>query len=103
MICHAVREDGDIVESIPHRYYWNYQIINWQRGIFAGLEIVIRFVQLSAMKNLLYALGHKADFILKNNTATKGRPLGFQIAVATIFTIDVVAFITFCIIKIVSQ
>jgi hypothetical protein len=55
------------------------------------------------MKNLLCTLRHKADFILQNNTATKGRPLGFQIAVATIFTIDVVAFITFCIIKIVSQ
>jgi hypothetical protein len=55
------------------------------------------------MKNLLYTLRHKADLILQNNTATKGRPLGFQIAVATIFTIDVVAFIAFCIIKIVTQ
>jgi len=55
------------------------------------------------MKNLLYTLRHKAGLILQNNTATKGRPLGFQIAVATIFTIDVVAFIAFCIIKIVTQ
>ena len=77
--------------------------MNWQRGFFAGLEIAICFFQLSAMKNLLYTVRHKADFIFQNNTATKGRPLGFQIAVATIFTIDVVAFITFCIIKIVSQ
>jgi len=55
------------------------------------------------MKHLLYTLRHKADSILENNTATKGRPLGFQIAVITIFTVDVVAFITFCIIKIISQ
>jgi len=55
------------------------------------------------MKSLIYTIRHKADFILQNNTATKGRPLGFQIVVATLFTIDVVAFITFCIIKIVSQ
>lgn len=56
-----------------------------------------------SMKNLLYTFRHKADLILQNNTATKGRPLGFQIAVATIFAIDVVAFVTFCIIKIISQ
>jgi hypothetical protein len=74
-----------------------------KRGIFTGLNIVIRFVQLSAMKNLLYTLRDRADSIFQNNIATKGRPLGFQIAVATIFAIDVVAFITFCIIKIVSQ
>lgn len=55
------------------------------------------------MKDFIYALRDKADFILQNNTATKNRPLGFQIAVATLFTIDVVAFITFCVIKIISQ
>jgi len=96
----------NVVESILHdspiHQLWNYQIINWQRAILAGLKIAIRFVQLSTMKNLFYTLRHKADFILQNNTATKGRPLGFQIAVATIFAIDV-AFITFCVIKIVTQ
>jgi len=55
------------------------------------------------MKQFIYTLRHKADFILQNNTATKGRPLGFQIAVITLFTIDVIAFIAFCIIKIISQ
>ena len=55
------------------------------------------------MKHLFYNLRDRADFILQNNTATKGRPLGFQIVVATLFTIDVVAFIAFCIIKIISQ
>jgi hypothetical protein len=55
------------------------------------------------MKHLLCDLRQKAELILQNNTATKGRPLGFQIAVATLFTIDVVAFIAFCIIKIISQ
>ena len=55
-----------------------------------------------SMKNFLYTLRHKADFIFENNTATKGRPFGFQIAVATLFTVDVLAFIAFCIIKIVS-
>jgi len=55
------------------------------------------------MKQFIYTLRHKAVLILQNNTATKGRPLGFQIAVITLFTIDVVAFITFCIIKMISQ
>jgi len=55
------------------------------------------------MKNFLCSLRDKADFLLENNTATKGRPLGFQIVVATLFAIDVVAFIAFCIIKIISQ
>lgn len=55
------------------------------------------------MKHFIYTLRDKADFILQNNTATKGRPLGFQIIVATLFTVEVIAFITFCVIKIVSQ
>jgi hypothetical protein len=55
------------------------------------------------MKHLIYTLRHKAGFILQNNTATKGRPLGFQIAVVTLFAIDVIAFIAFCIIKMISQ
>jgi hypothetical protein len=54
------------------------------------------------MKNLLFNLRHKAETILQNNTATRDRPLGFQIAVAAIFAIDVIAFIAFCIIKIIS-
>jgi hypothetical protein len=55
------------------------------------------------MKHLMYNLRHKAVLILQNNTATKGRPLGFQIAVVTLFTIDVIAFIAFCILKIITQ
>jgi hypothetical protein len=55
------------------------------------------------MKHILDNLRHRADFILQNNTATKDRPLGFQIAIVTLFTIDLVAFVAFCIIKITSQ
>lgn len=54
------------------------------------------------MKHLFFSLKHKAEVILQNNTATKGRPFGFQIIVATLFTIDVVAFIVFCILKMIS-
>jgi hypothetical protein len=54
------------------------------------------------MKHLFYTLRHKADLIFQNNIATKDRPLSFQIMVAALFTIDVIAFISFCIIKIVS-
>jgi hypothetical protein len=55
------------------------------------------------MKHIIYTLRHKADLMLENNTATRGRPLGFQIAVVTLFTIGLIAFIAFCIIKIISQ
>jgi len=55
------------------------------------------------MKHILYNLRLRADLILRNNTATKDRPLGFQIAVVTLFTVDVIAFITFFILKIASQ
>jgi len=55
------------------------------------------------MKRILDNLKHTADLILQNNTATRGRPLGFQIAVVTLFTVDVIAFITFFILKLTSQ
>jgi hypothetical protein len=54
------------------------------------------------MKQIFFSLRQKADLILKNTTATRDRPLGFQIAVAALFTIDLIAFISFCIIKIIS-
>ena len=54
------------------------------------------------MKQLFFTLKHKAEIVLKNNTATKGRPLKFQIIVAAFFAIDVVAFITLCVIKMFS-
>jgi len=54
------------------------------------------------MRHLLFNLRNKAETILQNNLATRDRPLGFQIAVATLFAVDVLAFIAFCIIKIVS-
>jgi len=54
------------------------------------------------MGHLLFNLKHKAETIFQNNLATRDRPLGFQIAVATLFAVDVLAFIAFCIIKIVS-
>ena len=55
------------------------------------------------MKQMLYELRHKAELVLEESTATKGRSTGFKIVVATIFTIDILAFITFCIIKLISQ
>jgi len=96
-----------IVESFLHRFAIhpceNYQIINDKEPFFYWPKNCNTFDSTFFMKNLLYALRNKADFNLQNYTATKDRPLGFQIAVATIFTIDVAAFITFCIIKFVSQ
>ena len=55
------------------------------------------------MKEMFYELKHKAELVLEESVATKGRPLGFKIAVAALFTIDIIAFITFCIIKLVAQ
>jgi hypothetical protein len=55
------------------------------------------------MKHMFYELRHKAELVLEESTATKGRPLSFKIVVVTIFTIDVIAFITFSIIKLISQ
>ena len=55
------------------------------------------------MKQMLYNLRHKAEIVLEESTATKGRPVGFKIIVATLFTVDVVAFITFCIIKLAAR
>jgi len=54
------------------------------------------------MRHLLFNLKHKAETIFQNNLATRDRPRGFQIAVATLFAVDVLAFIAFCIIKMVS-
>jgi len=54
------------------------------------------------MRSIFFNLRHKAEVIFQNNTATKDRPLGFQIIVAALFTIDLVAFVAFCIIKIIS-
>ena len=51
------------------------------------------------MKEMLYQLKHKAELVLEESVATKGRPIGFKIMVATLFTLDIIAFITFCIIK----
>jgi hypothetical protein len=51
------------------------------------------------MKQMLYTLRHKAEIVLEESIATKGRPAGFKIIVATLFAVDVIAFITFCIIK----
>ena len=51
------------------------------------------------MKEMFYELKHKAELVLEESVATKGRPWGFKIVVVTLFTIDVIAFITFCIIK----
>ena len=51
------------------------------------------------MKQMLYDLRHNVELVLEESVATKGRPKSFKIIVATLFTIDVVAFITFCIIK----
>jgi len=55
------------------------------------------------MKEMLYELRHKAELVLEESVATKGRPRSFKIVVATLFTIDVIAFITFCIIKLAAQ
>jgi hypothetical protein len=55
------------------------------------------------MKEMFYELKHKAEMAFEESMATKGRPMSFKIVVATLFTIDVVAFITFCIIKLVAQ
>jgi hypothetical protein len=54
------------------------------------------------MKHVFFTLRHKAEIILQNNTATKDRPLGFQILVATLFAVDVMVFVTFCIIKMIE-
>jgi hypothetical protein len=54
------------------------------------------------MRHLLFNLRNKAEAVFQNNLATRDRPLGFQIVVATLFAVDVLAFIAFCIIKIVS-
>jgi hypothetical protein len=54
------------------------------------------------MKQMLYELRHKAELVLEESAATKGRSRSFKIVVATIFTIDIAAFITFCIIKLIS-
>jgi len=55
------------------------------------------------MKEMFYELKHKAELVLEESVATKGRSTGFKIVVATIFAIDVIAFITFCVIKITTQ
>ena len=55
------------------------------------------------MKEMFYELKHKAELVLEESTATKGRSTSFKIVVAALFTIDVVAFITFCIIKLAAQ
>jgi hypothetical protein len=55
------------------------------------------------MKGMFYELKQKAELVLDESVATKGRPRSFKIAVAAIFTIDILAFITFCIIKLTGQ
>ena len=55
------------------------------------------------MKEMFYELKHKAELVLEESVATKGRPRSFKIVVATLLTIDVIAFITFCIIKLAAQ
>ena len=55
------------------------------------------------MKEMLYELKHKAELVLDESVATKGRPKSFKIIVAALFAIDVIAFITFCIIKLIAQ
>ena len=67
-----------------------------------GLKIERKTVHTFFMRHLLFNLRHRAETIFQSNLATRDRPLGFQIAVATLFAIDVLAFIAFCIIKIVS-
>jgi len=62
-----------------------------------------RFSKSSAMKEMLYELKHKAELVLDESVATKGRPKSFKIIVAALFAIDVIAFITFCIIKLIAQ
>jgi len=54
------------------------------------------------MKQFIHTLRQKAGILLQNSTATRGRPLSFQIAVAALFTIDVLAFVSFFIIKIMT-
>jgi len=54
------------------------------------------------MKQMLYDLRHNVELVLEESVATKGRPKSFKIIVTTLFTIDVVAFITFCIIKLIA-
>jgi hypothetical protein len=59
-------------------------------------------VHTSFMRHLLFNLRNKAEAIFQNNLATRDRPFGFQVVVATLFAVDVLAFIAFCIIKIIS-
>jgi hypothetical protein len=65
-----------------------------------GLIIGYRdFLNHRLMKEMFYELKHKAELVLDESVATKGRPRSFKIVVAALFAIDVIAFITFCIIK----
>lgn len=69
-----------------------------------GLIIEKRnFLNPPLMKQMLYDLKHNVELVLEESAATKGRPRNFKIVVATLFTIDVIAFITFCIIKLSTQ
>ena len=54
------------------------------------------------MKQMLYDLKHNVELVLEESVATKGRPKSFKIVVAALFTIDIVGFITFCIIKLIA-
>ncbi|HEY0432871.1 MAG TPA: hypothetical protein VGC95_03320 [Chitinophagaceae bacterium] len=48
-------------------------------------------------------LRRHAALLLDRSVATRGRPLSFQIAVATFFTIDLIGFVAFCVIKFVAK
>lgn len=66
---------------------------------YLALKLRTLSYQTLFMKHILFSLRQKADLILQKTTATRDRPLGFQIAVVAIFTIDLIAFISFCVIK----
>jgi hypothetical protein len=68
----------------------------------SGPKIEHGYLSNFSMKQIFYILRHKADLLLQNSTATRGRPLSFQIVVAALFTIDLIAFISFCVMKLIS-